>query len=107
MSQIVNLIALVGRSALQFCSSIGRFTVFAAESISHLVRPPFYFREFLIAVMAIGYFSLPVVALTALFAGGALALQIYAGGSGLMRRLRCRLLSRSEWSGSLVLSSAV
>ena len=33
------------------------------------------------AILQIGYFSLPVVGLTALFTGGALALQIYAGGS--------------------------
>jgi len=31
--------------------------------------------------MTIGYFSLPVVGLTAFFTGGALALQIYAGGA--------------------------
>jgi phospholipid/cholesterol/gamma-HCH transport system permease protein len=31
--------------------------------------------------MQIGWFSLPVVGLTALFTGGALALQIYAGGA--------------------------
>jgi phospholipid/cholesterol/gamma-HCH transport system permease protein len=32
-------------------------------------------------LLRIGYFSLPVVGLTALFTGGALALQIYAGGA--------------------------
>jgi phospholipid/cholesterol/gamma-HCH transport system permease protein len=32
-------------------------------------------------LIQIGYFSLPVVGLTALFTGGALALQIYAGGA--------------------------
>jgi phospholipid/cholesterol/gamma-HCH transport system permease protein len=31
--------------------------------------------------MQIGWFSLPVVGLTAIFTGGALALQIYAGGA--------------------------
>ena len=33
------------------------------------------------ALMQIGWFSLPVVGLTAIFTGGALALQIYAGGA--------------------------
>jgi phospholipid/cholesterol/gamma-HCH transport system permease protein len=46
-----------------------------------MVRPPFYLKEFLQALLFIGYFSLPVVGLTALFTGGALALQIYAGGA--------------------------
>ena len=31
--------------------------------------------------MHVGWFSLPVVGMTALFTGGALALQIYAGGA--------------------------
>ncbi|NJM84506.1 MAG: ABC transporter permease, partial [Tabrizicola sp.] len=42
---------------------------------------PFYLREFLHALLQIGWLSLPVVGLTALFTGGALALQIYAGGA--------------------------
>jgi phospholipid/cholesterol/gamma-HCH transport system permease protein len=41
----------------------------------------FYFREFTQQLLTIGYFSLPVVGLTALFTGGALALQIYSGGA--------------------------
>jgi len=46
-----------------------------------LFRPPFYVREFLQALIQIGWLSLPVVGLTAFFTGGALALQIYAGGA--------------------------
>jgi phospholipid/cholesterol/gamma-HCH transport system permease protein len=60
---------------------VGRVTLFAAVLLSHLVRPPFYAREFGHAVLQVGWFSLPVVGLTALFTGGALALQIYAGGA--------------------------
>ncbi len=55
--------------------------IFAASALGHLLRPPFYWREFGQQVMQIGWFSLPVVGLTAIFTGGALALQIYAGGS--------------------------
>jgi phospholipid/cholesterol/gamma-HCH transport system permease protein len=55
--------------------------MFCAQTLSHLIRPPFYPREFAHALMQIGWLSLPVVGLTALFTGGALALQIYAGGS--------------------------
>jgi phospholipid/cholesterol/gamma-HCH transport system permease protein len=60
---------------------LGRIAIFAGETLSHLVRPPFYPKEFLAALMQIGWFSLPVVGMTALFTGGALALQIYAGGA--------------------------
>ena len=49
--------------------------------LAGLGRPPFYGREFGHALLQIGWHSLPVVGLTAIFTGGALALQIYAGGS--------------------------
>lgn len=55
--------------------------MFTGQTLSHLLRPPFYGREFANALMQIGYFSLPVVGLTAFFTGGALALQIYSGGA--------------------------
>src|SRR5688572_14762297 len=74
-------VAAVGRSALGTLASVGRVTLFAGSAVGHLVRPPIYFRELLHAILSIGYFSLPVVALTALFTGAALALQIYAGGA--------------------------
>jgi phospholipid/cholesterol/gamma-HCH transport system permease protein len=47
--------------------------------LSHIVRPPFFGRLFLRALLEIGYFSLPVVALTAIFTGMVLALQSYLG----------------------------
>lgn len=74
-------IAAVGRSTLGALALIGRLARFAADTVSHLFRPPFYLKEFLQAVLSIGYFSLPVVGLTAFFTGGALALQIYSGGA--------------------------
>jgi phospholipid/cholesterol/gamma-HCH transport system permease protein len=78
---IDNTLASIGRSALGLCASVGRIIMFAALTIAHLFRPPFYFREFAQQLLTIGYFSLPVVGLTALFTGGALALQIYSGGA--------------------------
>jgi len=74
-------LAALGRLVFQALAVIGRLALFAAEAVSHLVRPPFYPREFTQALMQIGWFSLPVVGMTALFTGGALALQIYAGGA--------------------------
>ncbi|MCB2129373.1 MAG: ABC transporter permease [Rhodobacteraceae bacterium] len=73
--------SILGRPVLGGLALLGRIAIFAAETISHLARPPFYPKEFLAALMQIGWFSLPVVALTSLFTGGALALQIYAGGA--------------------------
>ena len=74
-------LALIGRQTMAGLAMLGRLTLFALETISHLFRPPFYGREFLIALVNIGWLSLPVVGMTALFTGGALALQIYAGGA--------------------------
>lgn len=78
---IGNLLAALGRPVLAVLASFGRVALFALEVVSHLLRPPFYLREFGVAVMQVGWYSLPVVGMTALFTGGALALQIYAGGS--------------------------
>ena len=74
-------LAAIGRPVLAALGAIGRVALFAAQVISHLFRPPFYPREFGHALMQIGWFSLPVVGLTAVFTGGALALQIYSGGA--------------------------
>ena len=71
----------IGRPVLESLAAIGRVAIFAASILGHLFRPPFYPREMLVQLLQIGWFSLPVVGLTALFTGGALALQIYSGGA--------------------------
>jgi phospholipid/cholesterol/gamma-HCH transport system permease protein len=78
---MIRLLASLGAATLAALATTGRLAGFMAETLSHLVRPPFYLREFGQSLLQIGYFSLPVVGLTALFTGGALALQIYAGGA--------------------------
>ena len=74
-------VAAIGARVLALLALVGRVAIYAGHSVSHLVRPPFYLREFFQQVVSIGFLSLPVVGLTALFTGGALALQIYAGGA--------------------------
>jgi phospholipid/cholesterol/gamma-HCH transport system permease protein len=74
-------LAGIGRPVVRGLAALGRIVLFAASIVSHLFRPPFYLREFGHQLMQIGWLSLPVVGLTALFTGGALALQIYAGGA--------------------------
>jgi phospholipid/cholesterol/gamma-HCH transport system permease protein len=78
---VTRLLAAIGHPVVAFLSALGRVTLFALQTLRHLVTPPFYLREFGHALLQIGWFSLPVVGLTALFTGGALALQIYSGGS--------------------------
>ena len=77
----MKVLAALGAFVLSGLASIGRLVMFIAETISHLGRAPFYPREFGLALLQIGFFSLPVVGLTAFFTGGALALQIFAGGA--------------------------
>lgn len=78
---IAGFLAAVGRSALAFLAAMGAAAIYFARTLAAMLRPPFYPREFAHALLTIGYFSLPVVGLTAIFTGAALALQIYAGGS--------------------------
>jgi phospholipid/cholesterol/gamma-HCH transport system permease protein len=75
----MNIFAAIGRVVLSFLTQVGRLTSFTASAIMHCVRPPVYVWLTLQQIMRIGYFSLPVVGLTAFFTGGVLALQIYIG----------------------------
>ena len=75
----MNFIAAIGRVMLNFLESTGRLAIFTGISVSHIFRPPFYPRLLLRQVIDIGYYSLPVVGLTAVFTGMVLALQSYSG----------------------------
>ncbi|WP_170548344.1 MlaE family ABC transporter permease [Ruegeria profundi] len=77
----LSLLGGLGRTVLTLLAAFGRVTLFALDSLSHILRPPYYPREIAMALLNIGWLSLPVVGLTAIFTGGALALQIYAGGA--------------------------
>lgn len=79
-SNSFNPLATIGAVVINFLAQGGRLMLFAGRGISHMVRPPFYGRILFHQMMRIGYFSLPVVGLTAFFTGGALALQIFVGG---------------------------
>ena len=81
MSAVLDTLAAVGRAVIGACRATGRLALFGLTGLSHVVRPPFYARLFLRALVEIGYFSLPVVALTAVFTGMVLALQSYTGFS--------------------------
>ena len=74
-------LAALGRGTLNNVSAIGSCTLFALKAVSHILRPPVYGREIFLALIQIGWLSLPVIGLTALFTGAALALQIYSGGA--------------------------
>jgi phospholipid/cholesterol/gamma-HCH transport system permease protein len=60
-------------------TATGRLSMFTAISLSHCFRPPLYPRLILRQMVEIGFYSLPVVGLTAIFTGMVLALQSYTG----------------------------
>ena len=69
----------IGRAFLVFLEATGRLSLFTFISLTHCLRPPFYPRLILRQMIEIGYYSLPVVGLTAIFTGMVLALQSYTG----------------------------
>ncbi len=81
MAIIFGFLERLGASFFGLLAAIGRVIIFALQSSLHVILPPFYPREFLRALINIGFLSLPVVGLTSIFTGGALALQIYSGGA--------------------------
>ena len=63
MNAILAFPALIGAMVLRFAASVGRVVIFGARTASHVVRPPIYPRELAVALLNIGWLSLPVVGL--------------------------------------------
>ena len=80
---MIDFLASIGRRVLDLFAIAGRLAMFVASALSHCVRPPFYFRNVIQQFWTIGYNSLPVVGLTAVFTGAVLALQASVGFSKL------------------------
>jgi phospholipid/cholesterol/gamma-HCH transport system permease protein len=78
---MIKLLASIGAAFLGFLAAAGRLVIFAGMALATAFSPPFYPRAMLRQMVEIGYFSLPVVGLTAIFTGMVLALQSYTGFS--------------------------
>jgi phospholipid/cholesterol/gamma-HCH transport system permease protein len=83
MELAIRPIAAIGAGAIALFAAVGRATLFALRAIGRGLSPPFYPLRLLGGLLQIGWLSLPVVGLTAIFTGAALAQQIYVGGSRL------------------------
>ena len=77
----MNPLAVIGRIFLSFLFAIGDLTLFAGRAVVHGVSGPLYPRAIWRQMIDIGYYSLPVVGLTAIFTGMVLALQSHTGFS--------------------------
>ena len=73
----MNPIRATGRAAIGVTRMIGRVAIFAGRGLARVGAHP---SELARQMLHIGWLSLPVVGLTALFTGAALALQIHSGG---------------------------
>src|SRR3546814_20349541 len=83
MNPILAFFVAVGAFAIGLFATVGRVTIFAWRTIVRALAPPYYPIRLLEQLLLIGWFSLPVVGLTAVFTGAALAQQLYVGGSRL------------------------
>ncbi|MBE04110.1 MAG: ABC transporter permease [Gammaproteobacteria bacterium] len=81
MNMLNNPAALLGRGFFNLLETIGRISIFSIVSTSHCLRPRFYPQLIIKQMIEVGYYSLPVVGLTGIFAGMVLALQSYTGFS--------------------------
>ncbi len=77
----MNPLAPIGRVFLRFLAATGRLGIFTATAVGNAVTPPIYPRLIGRQLIDVGYYSLPVVGLTAVFTGMVLALQSYVGFS--------------------------
>jgi phospholipid/cholesterol/gamma-HCH transport system permease protein len=78
---MTNPLQIIGRVTLGLFSEIGRLSMFAGRVKMAAFTPRWYGGEILRQMVRIGFYSLPVVGLSAVFIGAALALNIYEGGS--------------------------
>ncbi len=76
-----NFLRALGKPLVVFISRVGQLSEFIARALYNTVTPPFYPKLLLRQIVDIGFYSLPVVALTTIFAGMVIALQTHAGFS--------------------------
>lgn len=80
-SRFPNPLQWLGRATLGLLAEVGRLSVFSARVKFASITPRWYPAQIFRQMIAIGFYSLPVVGLSAIFIGAALALNIYTGGS--------------------------
>jgi phospholipid/cholesterol/gamma-HCH transport system permease protein len=77
----MNPLRLIGHAVLALCETVGELVLFAGRAIAAGITGPYYPRQIGRQLLDIGYYSLPVVGLTAVFTGMVLALQSFTGFS--------------------------
>lgn len=76
-----NPLQWVGAAVLGMMAEAGRLSIFTGKTAGAAFTPRWYLAEIWRQMIRIGFYSLPVVGLSSIFIGAALALNIYTGGS--------------------------
>lgn len=79
LQTLQNICQIIGQMILGSFAMVGRISIFVFDTIRHAVTPPWYPSKIMAQFMSIGFFSLAVVGMTALFSGMVIALQSYTG----------------------------
>jgi phospholipid/cholesterol/gamma-HCH transport system permease protein len=80
-STVINLLSVIGSESIKVCQVVGAFFLFSAEIFRSIFSGSFYYNLILKQLEVIGFYSIPVVAMTSFFSGAVLALQSYTGFS--------------------------
>ncbi len=72
------------RPVMKFFESVGNHTLFFAQTVKWIFKPPFDTKNILLQMLEIGYKSLPVTCITLFFTGMVMALQIGRAMDSLM-----------------------
>ncbi len=77
----MNYIGSIGKYILNLLASFGSAVIFSFYALVGIFVAPIYFRKIIENLIEIGFYSLPVVGMTAIFTGAVLVLQSYVGFS--------------------------
>ena len=79
IGNVMDICQRLGQTLLSFMQKIGALSFFLLQAVLNCFTPPYFLSQTRRQLMDIGYYSLPVVGMTALFTGMVLALQSYTG----------------------------
>lgn len=77
IEKLLAFINTLGRFAIGFFRVSGDLILFSMQTLTALIKRPFYMGETIRMSIEIGFYSLPVVALTTIFSGMVIAIQTY------------------------------
>ena len=77
----MNPLQSIGQYSFSLMRAVGALVLFANKAVMPIISPPWYGKQIIRQMIDIGFYSLPVIGMTAIFTGAVLALQSYSGFS--------------------------